>query len=740
MAFSYPKLSHNHRFTSWKLLPIGFLLALLLVSMSNCQGPELPDIDHFVMDLEDQNRRIDAAQQELSFNDLRGLKVGTDDYTFTTLTTVKPPQVAGSLVQACYLYSDGSKIYVAYNMAGLAYKGAVDVFEFSLDKFDTKLTAVKSLGFPHSDINSLAVIPDPSDDLELFLVGATIGYPSYNLGSPGHLICFESNLSNYQVLDLPGYAANSISYEQGASWLSVTSGSNGGLTMVNRTSILSPAFMAKANLSSVFNYGDLAFQICADPCALLKYDRNTLSNQTIALTGYSSDREKKSSVVVKYGHSFLALNDGGTVIVDNSSNSIVNNLTPSNPDGVEAKYLVSNGLCVGNYRLFIANGGGGLTIAELDLNMDTQIIGYVNTRESVNHVIMLEENGNSGYLALVTGRGGLQIVYYIYNGEEHLVTTADILDITSNSCLTGGTIVDNGGPTITDRGVCWSINDNPTISDNTISEGAGAGSFTSSISGLSKSKRYYVRAYATSSLGTIYGDEKSFLTQSGLPTFTDARDGNEYEFVTIGTQIWMAQNLAYLPSVSPDNIVSDAETHFYVYNYKGTDVEEAKKFSFMSINTVKTIPYIEHGVLYNWDAASIACPAGWHFPSDDEWQTLEMYLGMSQTDAEAEFDTPRTSGDVAMQIRSVSDWGIIPEGNGTNSSGFNVLPSGYVSMLGDGSKGIKEGASYWTATLFANSYGVSIWPYQRSMGSENYEIKRAYTYQELGKSIRCVKD
>ena len=100
-----------------------------------------------------------------------------------------------------------------------------------------------------------------------------------------------------------------------------------------------------------------------------------------------------------------------------------------------------------------------------------------------------------------------------------LVTTA-ISAITSNSASCGGNISSDGGGAITARGVCWSITDDPTISDNKTSDGTGTGSFSSSITGLAPNTKYYVRAYATNSAGTAYGDQNGFTTLAATPTVT----------------------------------------------------------------------------------------------------------------------------------------------------------------------------------------------------------------------------
>jgi hypothetical protein len=88
-----------------------------------------------------------------------------------------------------------------------------------------------------------------------------------------------------------------------------------------------------------------------------------------------------------------------------------------------------------------------------------------------------------------------------------------IIDITKTSASSGGNISSNGGADVTARGVCWSTTQNPTVSDSKTTDGTGTGSFTSSLTNLTDNTTYYVRAYATNSIGTAYSSEVSFTTQ-----------------------------------------------------------------------------------------------------------------------------------------------------------------------------------------------------------------------------------
>ena len=96
--------------------------------------------------------------------------------------------------------------------------------------------------------------------------------------------------------------------------------------------------------------------------------------------------------------------------------------------------------------------------------------------------------------------------------ELAVVTTLSVTDITETSAVVGGEVISDGGAEVTSRGICWSLSSNPTIENNKTVEGEGVGSFQSVLSGLSQNTTYYVRAYATNSEGTAYGEEVSFKT------------------------------------------------------------------------------------------------------------------------------------------------------------------------------------------------------------------------------------
>jgi uncharacterized protein (TIGR02145 family) len=226
----------------------------------------------------------------------------------------------------------------------------------------------------------------------------------------------------------------------------------------------------------------------------------------------------------------------------------------------------------------------------------------------------------------------------------------------------------------------------------------------------------YVSRYGTT---TEYGFSVRCVKDSVPPnSFTDPRDNKTYKTVKIGNQEWMAENLAYLPAVSPPDSGSSIVPRQYVYGFIDTDEAAAKDNQ----------NYKDYGVLYNWPAAKVACPPGWHLPSDDEWKQLEIALGMTQDQVDA---TGWRGTDQGTQMKATSGWN--SNGNGTNSSGFAALPAG--SRLSDGMSGIGGGGVWWSSTE-ANTSGA----YGRGMNYIYGNVYRDYIGKEDGFSVRCVRD
>lgn len=118
-----------------------------------------------------------------------------------------------------------------------------------------------------------------------------------------------------------------------------------------------------------------------------------------------------------------------------------------------------------------------------------------------------------------------------------IVTISAVTNITSTTAVCSGDVTFDGGHPITDKGLCWSTSQYPTISNSHVSLGTGTGYFSGSMTGLSLGNTYYVRAYATNSNGTVYSDQKSFTTANGLPVVTTTAPTKTGTTVTTGGNV-----------------------------------------------------------------------------------------------------------------------------------------------------------------------------------------------------------
>ncbi len=252
------------------------------------------------------------------------------------------------------------------------------------------------------------------------------------------------------------------------------------------------------------------------------------------------------------------------------------------------------------------------------------------------------------------------------------ISTAAVSSITQTTAISGGTITNDGGATITARGVCWSTSANPTITLSTKTiDGSGAGAFTSAITVLTANTTYYVRAYATNSVGTAYGNEVIFTSLQSIinilgPNVTDI-DGNVYASVTNCGLTFTKTNLNVSKYSDGTPIPQVTDPTAWVNLTTGA-------WCYYENNTANGTVY---GKLYNWyavagiyDAASLANPAlrkklaptGWHVPTDVEWTKLTDCLG---------------GGEVAggkMKSTGTKLWKS-PNTAATNESGFTGLPA-----------------------------------------------------------------
>jgi uncharacterized protein (TIGR02145 family) len=178
-------------------------------------------------------------------------------------------------------------------------------------------------------------------------------------------------------------------------------------------------------------------------------------------------------------------------------------------------------------------------------------------------------------------------------------------------------------------------------------------------------------------------------------TLTDLRDNKVYKTVTIGEQIWTAENMNY--------------------KYK------AGSKSFCYNNSEKYCSL--YGRLYTSDSKNVICPEKWHLPDSTEWETLFEFTGRQ-----------------AIVLKADSGW--IPFGtedtNGTNDFGFAALPAGYVSKDGNHSDKIKERALFWSSSKEKGKKSKKAFARMLEYGDESFHENKYSTDNAF--SVRCLKD
>ena len=297
------------------------------------------------------------------------------------------------------------------------------------------------------------------------------------------------------------------------------------------------------------------------------------------------------------------------------------------------------------------------------------------------------------------------------------LTTTPATNITQTTATSGGNVTSDGGATVTARGVCWSTVSNPTTAGSHTSDGSGIGTFMSNLTGLAPNTPYYIKSYATNSLGTAYGNELTFTTVGAgfvcgnsltinHVTGTVAPVDKTVTYHTVTnipgetSKCWITSNLGTDHQATAVNDATEASAGWYWqfnrmqgYKHDGTTVTPAWTITNISENS-------------DWIAANDPCPlelgAGWRIPTNTEWNNVN------------------ASG-------NWTNW------NGPWNSGLKMHAAGYLyssdgSLTSRGSIG-----HYLSSTQYDASNGWS-----QGFSSSNGSIwffSKAY-----GFSVRCVRD
>jgi len=300
-----------------------------------------------------------------------------------------------------------------------------------------------------------------------------------------------------------------------------------------------------------------------------------------------------------------------------------------------------------------------------------------------------------------------------------ILTTA-ITGITDVAAISGGNVSDGGDP-VTEKGVCWSTSPNPTIANTKTNDGIGSGAYTSNITGLLPATTYYLRAFATNSIGTGYGNELIFTTISWIcgdpftinhlasggvaPVDKSVTYGTVTNIPGATTKCWITRNLGASQQATASWDATEASAGWYWqfnkkqgYKHDGTN------------RTPNTTWISSISEALDWALASDPCSielgTGWRIPTGTEWTNVD------------------ASG-------NWTNW------NGPWNSNLKMHAAGNLrannALLED--QGVE--GFYWSNTQYnaTNSWYLRFSSSSSAMGSSYYFYIKAH-----GFSLRCLKD
>ena len=208
--------------------------------------------------------------------------------------------------------------------------------------------------------------------------------------------------------------------------------------------------------------------------------------------------------------------------------------------------------------------------------------------------------------------------------------------------------------------------------------------------------------------------------------FTVSYDGVTYNTVQIGNQCWFKENLRttkYNDGTSITKITNNS-------TWKSTT---SGAYCCYNNNTSNCDTY---GALYNWYAVETGklCPSGWHVPTDGEWKTLEMSLGMTQAEADATGWRGTDQGSKLAGNASLWTDGALDQNVNFGTSGFSALPGGYRSFSDGSFNDLGKRGKWWSSTEYAGG------AWDRFLYYSNATVYRFNYVKSHGYSVRCLRD
>ena len=339
------------------------------------------------------------------------------------------------------------------------------------------------------------------------------------------------------------------------------------------------------------------------------------------------------------------------------------------------------------------------TNSEPTITDDITNFGTTNINSAFTTNLTDLQSGTQYYIrSYASNRFGItysnQLTFETLPGEP-TVTTNAASDIEFNMAKITANLTAIGASTVTQHGHVWSENVNPTIADFKTELGAKleTGNFESTITDLEMETKYYIRAYAVNSDGISYSDNESFTTSNN---FIDKRDSKSYKIIKIGDQVWMQENLNYEEPGSICHQFLDYDCSVY-------------------------------GRFYDWNTAQTAVPAGWHLPSEAEWNILINELG-GEAVAGGKLKYPTIAG-------IINYWEAPNTGAATaDNSNFKAYGAGYIDNGNTPLEHLKA-TMFWMSDNINSTQARCL----RLSTSTATATKPDYV-KEYSLSIRCILD
>lgn len=356
------------------------------------------------------------------------------------------------------------------------------------------------------------------------------------------------------------------------------------------------------------------------------------------------------------------------------------------------------------------------------LNKPTNLSDFNNDLNYINEYQLLSVSATGDTLYLSNGNWVIiPNISGANNPQLCSLNTVNCTNITATSALAGGSILNNGGSNITQRGVCWSINPNPTITNDYSIASTVNNNFNVYVYGLTPSTTYYLKAYAINGAGVAYGNQITFTTQPGI-LFSNGNgvNYNGYLYPSIvydNGQEWMTENLK-TNSYSNGDIIPN--------NFQWQSLTSGA-YGYYNDQSANNTAY---GKLYNHYAVSDPrniCPTGWHVPTQSEFIQLINYLGGEGI-----------AGGVMKSTGNLNDgngiWSF-PNGAATNESGFSAVPGGQGNS--NGYSGINNAGFFWSSTSANTNNAFYI---MLNAADGTILMPFSATVKTSGFSVRCIKD